>query len=476
MTTKTEVRTMHFTIEGAWLTWFLRHLWIEGSEEKAIKTWDAAFPTMTTPEHLNGFLLDILSGRKKFVGQNTFEMVDDGVKFWSTSEDGKPCSLYPLVSNWEDVLERKGIELFKAELDLRDMRLNRQYAPTRKGNGHRSDRWALAAIENGQENRTRKRAAELLATITNICQRTGLRYEPIAIPTEGTLLEDKSKADAKWPSRRVKNNPSLDNNKRFHAAVLTVLETARVRFLKKYGVELVRYDYDDIALLCGVDEAHRWAPHETLTYDVTPRARAATTPKKERSAPMSFADGLDAAIKQAMNEGDTQRLAMLNGFKNNALVPAASIIPGLSLDPLTYIQNMAKDEDRQTIEAESVERTTWRSGYIDRAGRFYGCSDIAHAQFSRRLCAQLGYLAEGDQSRPAWMRARRGEKTPDPEVVLDHKGWVRISVNRFYWDGDCRPNDAQLATVKAWMAAKGLERAVFNSVDPVTFDEGTKAA
>lgn len=33
-----------FNIQGSWLTWMLRHLWVEGNEVKAIKIWCVSFP------------------------------------------------------------------------------------------------------------------------------------------------------------------------------------------------------------------------------------------------------------------------------------------------------------------------------------------------------------------------------------------------------------------------------------------------
>lgn len=464
MSTKTT--TAHFTIEGAWLTWFLRHQWIEGNEEKAIKTWEASFPALSAKEHINGYFLDIVTGRQKFVGENTFEMKPDGAKFWSGTQDGKPNKLYPLVDCWEDVLERKGIALFMAELDLRDVRLNRMYAPTRAGNNNRSDKWTLAAKENEHENRARKKAADLLATISNICARTGLKYDPIMIPNEGTLLEDKSKNDTRFPSRRVKHNPSLDNNKKFHASVLLVLETARVKFLKKYGVELVFYNYDDVALLCGVNDAARWSPHEVLTYDVR---------RKEKGEPMSMQEGLDKAIQQALKEGDTERLAMLNSIKNKALAPAVpTVIPGLDVDK--YVENMMKSDARTSIEAEDVSVTDWTSGYIAPSGEFYGCPDIYHREFSKTLAEKFGLLPK--KNGHSWLKAKRGvsSEPPDCEIIMDRAGFVRISVNRFFWDREyCHFTKPQFVTIKDYMNAKKMDKAVFN--DPtklVTFEEGVK--
>ena len=55
---KKNYETLHFTIEGAWFTWFLRHLWTEGNETKAVNTWAAAFPSLASSKHLRGLFID----------------------------------------------------------------------------------------------------------------------------------------------------------------------------------------------------------------------------------------------------------------------------------------------------------------------------------------------------------------------------------------------------------------------------------
>lgn len=462
---KSKTTMAHFVIEGEWFTWFLRHLWIEGNEVKAIAMWDASFPHLTDKQYITREFLDVVSGRKKFVGENEFQLKDDNVKCWSSAQGGKPDKLYPLVDSWEDVLERKGIALFMAELDLRDCRLNRSYAPTRVGNNYRSDKWVLAAQENGQENRARERVADLLSDISNLCARTGLKYDPIAIPHEGTLLEDKSKKDVKWPSRKVKHNPSLENNQKFHAAVLAVLEPSRQKFLKKYGVELVHYNYGDVALLCGVNDAERWKPHQVLTFDVEAKASV-----KE---PMSMSEGLAKALKTAIDEGDTERVLQLQGFQNNIAMPQ-SIIPGLDLEK--HIDNLLKSDARTSIEAEDVGTTEWTSGYISPTGEFYGCADIQHRNFSIELVDKFGLMPKKPSG--SWLKAKRGESSepPDCEIIMDKAGWIRVSVNRFFWDRDhCKMTRPQFVTIKDYMNAKKMAKAVFNDpTQQVTFEEGTK--
>ena len=58
--------TLHFKIDGEWFTWWLRHLWAEGSYAKAMKTWAAAFPVYDEAKYYKTIFLQVVSGKKKF--------------------------------------------------------------------------------------------------------------------------------------------------------------------------------------------------------------------------------------------------------------------------------------------------------------------------------------------------------------------------------------------------------------------------
>jgi len=187
---------------------------------------------------------------------------------------------------------------------------------------------------------------------------------------------------------------------------------------------------------------------------------------------MSMSEGLDKAIKLALAEGDTERLAMLNGFKNNMVVAAASPIPGLDVNK--YVEDLIKNDARTSIEPEDVGTMNWDSGYIAPDGKFYGCPDIQHREFSKDLAEKFGLLPK-----KSWLKAKRGERLsepPDCEIIMDKAGWVRVSVRRFFWDREfCKITQGQFVAIKDFMNAKQMDKAVFN--DPtklVSFEEGIK--
>lgn len=114
------MRKLHFTITGSYLTWLLRHLWIEGNETKAVNVWVAAFPSLASPKIIKNQFLDVVSGRKKFVGDNSYELVDDGRKYWDPEdEDGEGSTSFPLLQSWEDVILLKKVKFYFSEMNLR---------------------------------------------------------------------------------------------------------------------------------------------------------------------------------------------------------------------------------------------------------------------------------------------------------------------------------------------------------------------
>jgi hypothetical protein len=50
-------------------------------------------------------------------------------------------------------------------------------------------------------------------------------------------------------------------------------------------------------------------------------------------------------------------------------------------------------------------------------------------------------------------------------MILDELGWIKISMNRFFWDyNNTKPTDAQKSTIFDYMSGKKMEKALFNSM------------
>lgn len=433
-------QTVHFTIEGPWFTWFLRHLWVEGSYYKSIKTWNAAFPNLSTPNHLNTIFIELVSGKKKFTGNsdgpNGFNFVKDNTKFWSTTCGEEPNEEYPLLDSWEDVVLLRKAQMYLEEINLRDFRLNRDYGYTREENENNSLRWKFAAMENEEENPIRKRVSSLYTELRNIHASLGL---DIIIPElqEHTDLDTLRIKARTHKGVETQGAAASETELIMYERIRAVVDPVMKRFNEKYGKDILHFPDEDIKIMCGIDE-----------------------PNLQRKE----ADCVIENNKKRFEESGSMLYGMMPLISN-------SIIPGLNLDPTAFINNMMKDESRTSIEPEEVDYTKWQSGYIDPSGLFYGCADIQHREFSRRLCIQFKFFDKLSK-KPKWLTTARGEKEPDPEIELDNRGWVRVSVNRFYWDTGKQITNNQKLTIKNWMNSKKMEKTIFNGVNPVTLEEG----
>lgn len=79
---KKKTTTLHFSIDGGWLTNHIRNLWMEGSYGKAFRTLEAGFPTMRFE-----IRCDIIAGRSRMQGVNEVVVVPDTWK-----PDTKRCA------------------------------------------------------------------------------------------------------------------------------------------------------------------------------------------------------------------------------------------------------------------------------------------------------------------------------------------------------------------------------------------------
>jgi len=152
----------------------------------------------------------------------------------------------------------------------------------------------------------------------------------------------------------------------------------------------------------------------------------------------------------------------------------ASLMLGIKVpDVDTYIQSMIEESYREKIEAEDVRTTKYTSGYIDPIGNFYGCTDLLHSQFADTLCEQFK-IEKVRLSKNNLTRKSRLDEAPNAENALDLDGWVKISINRFFYLENHILTQAQIDTIFDYMVGKKLDKAMFNTSVPSmakTFDE-----
>ena len=145
--------------------------------------------------------------------------------------------------------------------------------------------------------------------------------------------------------------------------------------------------------------------------------------------------------RKAIEDMMAANMAMLTGM-------------GMGIDVDSFIKNKIADGNRDIIDYEDIGKTKWDSGFIDREGKYYGCSYTGHSEFSIRLGKQLGIF---------------GAKEADAEIEFDEQGWVRMSRGRFYWKKN--PSEQQRNAMLEFMGGHGIKKTCFNGFSEMTWDE-----
>jgi hypothetical protein len=373
-----------------------RHLWVEGNELKAVKIWCDTFPDLASREYLDEYFIPIVSGKKKFIGESDpgFDVEDDNRCCWDPDQSGKDNTSFPLLDSWHDVILLKKVHLYIAELELRSFRLNRTCAQTLEGCGGYSHKWIQAVEENKCENTLRKKVNEYWTAIHNISMQFALDLNLEMLPTEDIPLLTGPTAIDKREIKTICQRDAIYNS------IIAYLTPIQNYFNKKYEGRVFVYKDSDVKLLCGISEEHLIVRMKALEQNNTP---------------------LFQTISKALP----------------------------SVDVESFVQGLLKENDRgDDIKPEDIISTTWKSGYIDPSGKFYGCSDLGHVNFSEALCEKLDL--------------KKGEEI-DSQHLLDMKGWVKISMSRFYWRDDYKVTSSQKIAMHDYMHGKNMTKAQFNT-------------
>jgi len=397
-----EPTILHFDVEGVWFTWMLRHLWVEGSETKAVRMWKAAFPGLSTAENIKTIFLQLVSGQKKFTGWGSgegFGWEDDGTKFWSPQARGEPSTSFPLLQSWEDVILLKRVNLFVSELELRSFRYYRRSPQKYEDAGFNSITWMQGAEENKAENSLLTKAGALWSEVMNLGMELHLDFDAFALP-----LDMKG-----WSTISYKGIPSrivqMDVGTRLYQNIIELLDPIRDYFKSKYGTTMFYVDDDWIReFVCNIS-----------SYEE------------------------DAIMREGMTSRRREEI-----IETAQRMSGSSSLSELSVDKFIQ-QRMAQTGKPQE---EDPFTTEWNSGYIDRQGKFYGCPDLDHVGFAGDVVEHLG------------IQYKAKKKARDLQYVLDDKGWVKVSALRFYYEK--RPTRKQRDAIGLFMTGKGMTEALFN--------------
>lgn len=400
-----KVGTVHFVIEGEWLTQLLRGMWVEGNEVGAIKVWNASFPKITKPSDLKDTFIRLVSGKAKFTGDsdgNGFNLEDDDSPYFEGDKS------LPLLNSWEDVILLKKARLYVAELELRAYRLRRRYPDTFAKNAWE---WAEATEENRAENGIRREVNRYYTDVRNLCIQFGvdIKLEMLPVNESPLLTGPTFMTRFKKPEGKRNDIATYIQCKEAYVSAMEFLGVIDTYFKTKYGKSIRTFDLTFVKDSCGIDT--------------------------------EYEDQMDKLATRYLEDNTPS----LPDFKN--------IVPELDVDK--YLQDMVNEEQRTEVEPEDPKTTEWTSGYIDRDGRFYGCSDLGHILFADTLCEKLGLYPEDEDE----------ESTPDSSQILDNLGWIKVSMKRFFWDSlHIKPTGEQQATIFDFMMGKKMNKAVFNEI------------
>jgi hypothetical protein len=205
-------------------------------------------------------------------------------------------------------------------------------------------------------------------------------------------------------------------NGKIYNEILSIVVPIQEYFRSKYGQDMLWINYNNLQSVCDYKEL-----------------RYRENGKENINEPSSFVSALTGALV---------------GFERK----------GLNLD--NFVKGRVEESNRTEIKAEDVSKTNWSSGYINKNGDFYGCSDMNHSNFAKDLCKLLKVKGSGDEKF-------------DGEIFLDRNGWIKISMSRFYWDDNLTVTQAQKDTMFDYMKAKNINSTIFQScINPrQTFEE-----
>jgi hypothetical protein len=423
-------KTVYMDMQGKWFTWFLRHLWIEGSEIKAIRMWQSAFPELCSIEHMKEMFLPIVSGKKKFTGKASdeqgFGFQDDNKKFWDPDQSGKENKSFPLIDSWEDVILLKKVKLYIAELELRSFKMNR-ISPATFSECNNSIQWISSTDENKQENKIRQQINTYWTEIRNITFQSGLNLTLELLPTEPIPLQTGPTGVTKKDRKTINEVTAAYNT------IISTIEPIKKYFQDKYGKKIFIYSESKINEICEIP----YYSKETSVED-----------ERQKTKP-NYSDVVSTLNKAYHLDLETKKIDAATIAAHTAQQMAS--LAGFDINVDKYIDNMLNEGKRNRVKPEDPKTTKFTSGYIDRDGKLYTCCDIDHRSFSEELCEHFNFKIKKDE---------------DAQITLDKKGWVKISMNRFFWLIERKLTDQQKSTIFDYMSGKKIEKALFNTSLP----------
>lgn len=106
--------------------------------------------------------------------------------------------------------------------------------------------------------------------------------------------------------------------------------------------------------------------------------------------------------------------------------------------------------DKKPFQPEDLKTTKYTSGFLDRAGNFYGCGPFQHMQIERIIVLQFKLKSKKDMSDLDWNQ------------IIEDNGWIKVSISRFYWNYyEIEPSKDQVDSIMALMTLWNITHTEF---------------
>jgi hypothetical protein len=119
--------------------------------------------------------------------------------------------------------------------------------------------------------------------------------------------------------------------------------------------------------------------------------------------------------------------------------------------------------DKKPFKPENLKTTKYTSGFLDRAGNFYGCGPFQHIQIERIIVLQFKLKSKKDIGDLDWNQ------------IIEDNGWIKVSMSRFYWNYyEIEPSKDQIDSIMALMTLWNITHTEFMLGTRTTLAEALK--
>lgn len=116
--------------------------------------------------------------------------------------------------------------------------------------------------------------------------------------------------------------------------------------------------------------------------------------------------------------------------------------------------------DKKPFQPEDLKATKYTSGFLDRAGNFYGCGPFQHMQIERIIVMQFK------------LKPKETTDTLDWNGIIEDNGWIKVSMSRFFWNYyETEPSRDQVDSIMALMTLWNITHTEFLLGERMTLAE-----